>query len=212
MMRRIPIVYVVTVLGVAIAALVFLRGRPATVSLVAASPSPTPRPTVAATALGPTPSPSGTSQAGLTLTVKPGHGVVGSGVRITGSIAPDLLSSAPVYVELWPSGPHKSLGDKADTKYTGPVWPSQWRVRPGPDGHFMLDIVKVPRVIQTASGDLWLIKPGAHDFALVLDAQHKVFAPFQVDVPPPGPTTPPPPTVQFQHLWLADAQTGWLSI
>lgn len=158
--------------------------------------------------VAPNPSP---SSVGLTLTVSPDHGVVGSGVQIEGSIAPDLRSSTEIWVEFWPDGPHQSLGDKAHTKYTGPVWPSRWPVRPGPDGHFTLDVVKVPRVIQTASGDLWLIEPGAHDFALVLDSQHTVFAPFRVDAPPPPPTALPPPTVRFDHLWLADARTGWLT-
>ena len=151
------------------------------------------------------------SSAGLTLSVQPKHGEGGSGVRIQGSIAPNLMPSTQIDVEFWPGGPHKPLGDRAQTKYTGPVWPSRWPVRPGPDGRFTLDIVKVPRVIQTTSGDLWLIEPGAHDFALVLDSQHATFAPFRVDAPPPPPATLPPPTVQFQHLWLADARSGWLS-
>ena len=175
---------------------------------VVPAPSVTPGTRRKPTPPGWNPSPSST---GLTLSVQPEHGGLGSGVRITGSVAPNLMPPTPIDVEFWPGGPHQSLGDRAQTKYTGPVWPSRWPVRPGKDGRFTLDIVKVPRVIQTASGDLWLIEPGPHDFALVLDTPHATFAPFQVDAPLPLPTTLPPPTVQFQRLWLADALTGWLT-
>lgn len=148
---------------------------------------------------------------GLTLTVNPGHGGVGTGVKIEGSIAPNLQTSQSVTVEFLPSGPHRSLGDKSNTKYTGPIWPSRWTVRVDANGHFV-DVVKVPKVIQTYKGELWEIEPGTHAFAIVADQNQGTYASvaFQVVAPPP-PTTPSPPTTQFHQLWLANATQGWLT-
>ena len=153
----------------------------------------------------------GASAAGLTLTIKPDHGGVGSGVRIEGSVAPSLRTGGEVLIRFLTDGPHRSLGDKFHTEYRGAIWPHLWWVHLDANGHFA-QVVKVPRVIQFGTGaETWSIEPGIHHFALVLDRGHAAFVPFSVDAPLPPPTTSPAPAVRFQHLWLANAQTGWLT-
>jgi hypothetical protein len=171
--------------------------------------APTPPPSPVLPTAMPTPSPSPTS-AGLTLRLDPDHGGVGFGVRIEGSVAPDLRTGHELRLEFRPGRAHRSLGDPAHTKHTGPTWPASWTLHLDASGGFS-EVVKVPWVMLGSDGDLWEILPGDHAFAVVLDDQHEVVASFHVDAPPPPPTAVPAPAVDFRDSWLVDAKTGWLA-
>jgi photosystem II stability/assembly factor-like uncharacterized protein len=153
------------------------------------------------------------SSEGLTLTVDPPSGQVWSTVLMRGRVPTQLAHVGDkVAVQFWPEGSFRTLGKGEESKYKGDIWPATGVLTGyiGPDGTFETDPMKIPRAIKVGD-EVRLVVPGHYWFALVLDDQHAVFAPFDVTPEQPLPTVSPAPYLSLGAFQFLDSQTGWLS-